>query len=577
MAGWDLVIFDNDGVLVDSERLANQVLADLLTSCGRPTTLDEAFRQFLGGTITSVRSAVEAELGSTLPADFEGRYHEALFAGFRTSLCPIPGVIETLDALNDAGVPSCVASSGTHERIRLALSSVGLLDRFPDDRIFSAEDVDQGKPAPDLFLRAASRLGARPGRCVVIEDSPAGVAAARAAGMTVVGFAAMTPPDRLAEADAVVTGMTELRTRLLRYGSEPAEEDELRRWLLDQGATAEQVAAAGSTQQLVQMASDLELARGDELSARDLADRLGVDCDEVVDLLRSCGVIVSDLDLVQFSEVDAQLAHLLRQDAVVDSPDGRALMRVVATALDQVAEAAVALYRQGSEEELERSGARPLAWAQEATRMAGLARELGVGMGAMFRHQLRQAISRQRVSQAAAASRDVAWQAVGFVDLVGSTALAETLDVRELRAVVAEFEARAFEVASSHGGRVVKFIGDEIMVAALDPASGCRLTLALVEACCMGGMQPRGGLAWGEVLFRGGDYYGRQVNLASRLAGEAIPGEVLVDNSVVDAVGPDRDAGQEDRLLFEPAGRRMLKGFIDPVPIWSVAVGETTG
>ena len=194
----DLVIFDNDGVLVDSEGLANQVLADLLTSYGYPVTRDEAVRRFMGTTMAGVRATVEEASGAPLPADFEQRYHDGLFAGFRSGLQPVPGVVAVLDDLERRGVPFCVASSGTHERIRLALSIVGLLDRF-GDRIFSADDVARGKPAPDLFLHAAARSSTPPERCVVVEDSPAGVTAARAAGMRVVGYAAMTPAARLAD------------------------------------------------------------------------------------------------------------------------------------------------------------------------------------------------------------------------------------------------------------------------------------------------------------------------------------------------------------------------------------------
>jgi HAD superfamily hydrolase (TIGR01509 family) len=217
----DLVIFDNDGVLVDSEGLANQVLADLLTSYGYPVTRDESVRRFMGTTMAGVRATVEDEIGAPLPADFEQRYHDGLFAGFRSDLQPVPGVVAVLDDLERRGVPFCVASSGTHERIGLALSIVGLLDRF-GDRIFSADDVARGKPAPDLFLHAAARMSTPPERCVVVEDSPAGVTAARAAGMRVVGYAAMTPAARLADtgagagagADVVITSMADLPAAL---------------------------------------------------------------------------------------------------------------------------------------------------------------------------------------------------------------------------------------------------------------------------------------------------------------------------------------------------------------------------
>ena len=202
------MIFDNDGVLVDSERLANTILAELLTEAGLPYTLDEAVRDFMGGSMVSMRTKAEALLGSALPADLEDRYHARLFDGF-AQLQAVPGVEAVLDALDAAGTPYCVASSGTHDRIRTALSAVGFWGRF-EGRVFSAEDVAHGKPAPDLFLHAAAALDSKPDACVVIEDSPLGVAAAKAAGMTVFGYAAMTPPDRLAGADAIFKEMTAL-------------------------------------------------------------------------------------------------------------------------------------------------------------------------------------------------------------------------------------------------------------------------------------------------------------------------------------------------------------------------------
>lgn len=201
----ELVIFDNDGVLVDSERLANGILAGLLTEYGLPYTLDQAVHEFMGGTMARVRASAEPRLGHALPAEFEDRYHAQLFEAF-AGLTAVSGVPEVLDALDAAGTPYCVASSGTHERIKTALTTVGLYDRF-GGRVFSAQDVEHGKPAPDLFLHAARSCGAEPARCTVVEDSPLGVEAAGAAGMRVIGYAAMTPADRLAAADAVVDEM----------------------------------------------------------------------------------------------------------------------------------------------------------------------------------------------------------------------------------------------------------------------------------------------------------------------------------------------------------------------------------
>ncbi len=203
---FDLLILDNDGVLVDSEPIANGVLAGLLTECGHPTTYEDSVRDYLGGTLRLVREIVEPRLGRPLPEDFEARYHERLFARMRTELTIVAGVVAALDAID---LPMCVASSGTRERIETALATVGLLSRF-DGRIFSAEDVARGKPYPDLFLYAAERMGAEPERCLVVEDSPHGVAAAKAARMTVVGYAGLTPAERLTDADIVIAQMADL-------------------------------------------------------------------------------------------------------------------------------------------------------------------------------------------------------------------------------------------------------------------------------------------------------------------------------------------------------------------------------
>jgi HAD superfamily hydrolase (TIGR01509 family) len=209
---FDLVIFDNDGVLVDSEWHANGILADLLCEAGLPSTREGCIAEYMGSSMGRVREIAERRLGRALPADLEDRYHDRLFEAFRTRLTAVPGVTE---ALGDIDTPTCVASSGTHERIRLALTTTGLLPRF-DGRIFSAQDVAHGKPAPDLFLHAAATLGIRPHRCAVVEDSPLGVEAANRAGMTAFGFARMTPANRLRDAGGGVFSSMDQLPRLLR-------------------------------------------------------------------------------------------------------------------------------------------------------------------------------------------------------------------------------------------------------------------------------------------------------------------------------------------------------------------------
>jgi HAD superfamily hydrolase (TIGR01509 family) len=203
---WDLVIFDNDGVLVDSEIIANGVLSALLTELGYPTTPSEAVDRYLGGSIGRVRLAIESTSTERLPVDFERRYEHEVLARFERDLHAVSGVKEALDAIT---VPVCVASSGSHERIRLSLTRTGLIDRF-GGHLFSSSDVAHGKPAPDLFLHAAAAMGASPARVAVIEDSPLGVEAAQAAAMTVLGYCAFTPAARLAGATARFDDMASL-------------------------------------------------------------------------------------------------------------------------------------------------------------------------------------------------------------------------------------------------------------------------------------------------------------------------------------------------------------------------------
>jgi HAD superfamily hydrolase (TIGR01509 family) len=185
---FELVIFDCDGVLVDSEPLANRVLAQRLTAIGLPTTFEQSVRDFMGRSWAANVAVIEERLGGPIPGDFADGYFDELYGTLAQELEPIAGIHAALDAI---APPTCVASSSAHDKIRTSLELTGLLERF-DGRIFSATDVARGKPAPDLFLHAAATLGAAPERCAVVEDAPAGAQAGRAAGMTVFGYTGMT-------------------------------------------------------------------------------------------------------------------------------------------------------------------------------------------------------------------------------------------------------------------------------------------------------------------------------------------------------------------------------------------------
>ncbi|WP_405934527.1 HAD family hydrolase [Streptomyces longwoodensis] len=212
---YDLVIFDNDGVLVDSEPLSNRHLAAYLTELGHPTTYEDSIRDYMGSAMHRIHDLVLERTGQRLPADFDDVFHARVFAAFERELKPVAGVTEVLERLRAEGVPYCVASSGSHERIRVGHRVTGLDRWFDEGRIFSSQDVGRGKPAPDLFLHAAREMGVAPERCIVVEDSPLGVQAAVAAGMDVVGFTAMTPAEKLAGAGKVFAGMGELADLLV--------------------------------------------------------------------------------------------------------------------------------------------------------------------------------------------------------------------------------------------------------------------------------------------------------------------------------------------------------------------------
>jgi beta-phosphoglucomutase-like phosphatase (HAD superfamily) len=201
----DLVIFDCDGVLVDTETIANERLAQILTGHGVPTTMKQARRRFVGRSMSGVAAIVMAEDGIDLGDDFAERWYRELPGMFSAGVEAIPFVEDVIRMLRAIPVPLCVASSAKVEKMHMTLGATGLLPLL-DDVLFSASMVANGKPAPDLFLHAARAMGHAPQCCAVIEDSPAGAMAGRAAGMTLFGYAGdpLTDADALAEAGALL-------------------------------------------------------------------------------------------------------------------------------------------------------------------------------------------------------------------------------------------------------------------------------------------------------------------------------------------------------------------------------------
>jgi HAD superfamily hydrolase (TIGR01509 family) len=194
----ELVIFDCDGVLVDSERLAVRTEALILEGLGWPLSSDEIIERFVGRSAADMQTEVEAHLGHAIDwaTEFEQRYQEV----FEVELVAVDGIVDALDRIT---IATCVASSGGHDKLRYTLGLTALLGRF-EGRIYSATDVQHGKPAPDVFLYVAEQMGVAPTACAVVEDSVAGVTAGLAAGMSVFAFGGGVTDESKLRQDGVI-------------------------------------------------------------------------------------------------------------------------------------------------------------------------------------------------------------------------------------------------------------------------------------------------------------------------------------------------------------------------------------
>jgi HAD superfamily hydrolase (TIGR01509 family) len=181
------LIFDFDGVIADSESIANTVLAETVTGLGHSTTLDQSLTRYAGRRWADVMAEIEAAIGKPLPGNFSEQLKRATLERFRTDLKEVRGATDFIRRF--AHIPRAIASSSSIDRLRLCLSVLALEAEF-GPHVFSADMVVRGKPHPDIFLYAASKLGVAPQECLVIEDSAGGVRAAVAAGMTAIGLCA---------------------------------------------------------------------------------------------------------------------------------------------------------------------------------------------------------------------------------------------------------------------------------------------------------------------------------------------------------------------------------------------------
>ena len=333
---------------------------------------------------------------------------------------------------------------------------------------------------------------------------------------------------------------------------------ELRTHLKDLGASDEQLAALDD-EGLIGLAGDLQLAADLRLDLERLAEETGRTVADVQSVYGQLGLRPDDL--AGFGEGDITLINLLFADATVMVADiVPQLLRVTGGLMTRLAEAVVAAYVQDVEDPADEA-TDLITLADQNVLGSSLALALGDNLSTVFKHHMWTAVRRQRRSQLGVTARELVRTAIGFVDLVGFTPLSRSVPPAELIAVIEDFEHRAFETSIRHGGRIVKSIGDEVMIAATEPAQVAAIALELIGSIGDDpSVAPRGGVSAGDVLFRLGDYYGPVVNLASRLTAEAVPGEVLTDLETIE--GP--------RLSVHPAGRRTLKGIEEPVPVWSI-------
>jgi HAD superfamily hydrolase (TIGR01509 family) len=200
MPRFELVIFDCDGVLVDSETISNRVLAETLTANGLPTTSEQALEFYKGRLLRDVTARAEERLGASLPAGWIEQFEAARAIAFDNELKAIDGSREAVEAVKAAGIDVCVGTQGKAFKTAQTLGITGLRELFDDDAIFTAYEVPRGKPFPDLFLHAAQSRGVAPAKTAVVEDTTIGVTAAVAAGMTVYGYAHETPAAAIEEA-----------------------------------------------------------------------------------------------------------------------------------------------------------------------------------------------------------------------------------------------------------------------------------------------------------------------------------------------------------------------------------------
>ncbi len=347
-------------------------------------------------------------------------------------------------------------------------------------------------------------------------------------------------------------------------------------WLIEEGFTVDQLAAARVGDHLDAISGgDMLLVPGPLRTRAEAVARTGLSADRLDAYATAFGLVplgfsppgeigITDDE----ADVLASLSAIGTASGLFTDDEVLSFLRVIGSSIGRIADAALSLFLTDVESPHRQSGGDELALTKKVFEAVRLIDGFLAALDPMFRRLIVQAVERSRQATIDPRERLQYRYAVGFVDLVGFTEISGAMSVPELSAFLRDFEGRAYDVVNSAGAHVVKLIGDEVMFVATSGDAACRAAAALMTGFGTPGseVRPRGGIAFGEVLVRGGDYYGSVVNLASRLADQAVPEEILVTEALADAAGA---------CSFEPAGRRVMKGFADPVPVMALTTIHT--
>lgn len=350
--------------------------------------------------------------------------------------------------------------------------------------------------------------------------------------------------------------------------ADAATRRELIELLASHGATVKQMTEAIKIGELWELAIELVYGKSSQMSARELAQQAGVDLKVIEIIYRVSGVPVTDPDEPRFGPQDLELVCGLGDVAggrFFQRDELGEILRVFGEAVGRIADAAVAMYQQGAYQRMLASGASELDRAKLTIASASEAMVFPQLLTALIRHHISDAAERLQATHVEGSPSE-RLLAVGFVDIVGYSARASEVSMGELFDLVSGFENRSLDIVAASGGHTVKHLGDEVMFVANNAVAGATIAMDLVEA--FGGEKevvPHGGVTFGPVVNRRGDYYGPVVNLASRIARQAVPGEILVSSDMATRLA---DADGFETLS---AGRRMLRGFNDPVEVHTLS------